>query len=249
MRFTFITLFPEFIKQATEFSIIKRAIDSGRIEVAWVNPRDFTEDKHNTVDDTPFGGGAGMVLKVEPFYLAIQQAKKSMPNAKVIALCPGGTTFSQHKANELAHEYEEAIFLCGHYEGFDERIFCWVDEIISIGDYVLTGGELPALVVLDAVARLIPGVLGKLESTVEESFSDNLLEYAQYTRPVEFKGMIVPPVLREGNHSLIGKWRRKDALKKTLDSRPDLLRRVNLKKEDMALFHEIFDEAKGEKNV
>ena len=211
MNFLFITLFPEFIEQATSFSIIKRAVEQGLLTVSCINPRDFTHDKHKTVDDTPFGGGVGMVLKVEPFAAAIREAKSLLPNAAVVALCPGGNTLNQSIVEKLAESGHDLIFLCGHYEGFDERIFALVDERISIGDYVLTGGELPALVVMDAVARYIPGVLGKEESASEESFSEGLLEYPQYTRPVVFEGLEVPEVLRGGNHALIKEWRRKEA--------------------------------------
>lgn len=232
MNFLFITLFQEFIEQATCFSIIKRAVEQGLLTVSCINPRDFTHDKHKTVDDTPFGGGVGMVLKVEPFVAAIKEAKRLLPNAAVIALCPGGVTLNQNIVEQFAESGRDLIFLCGHYEGFDERIFAWVDEKISIGDYVLTGGELPALVVMDAVARYIPGVLGKEESAAEESFSEGLLEYPQYTRPVVFEGMEVPAVLRGGNHALIKEWRRKEALRATYQHRPDLLNKAVLDKED-----------------
>lgn len=161
MRFLFITLFPEQIEQAAGHSIIKRAVDAGLVEVSCINPRDFATDRHRTVDDTPFGGGAGMVLKPEPMVAAIRMAKQQLPAARVIAMCPGGRTLKQEIVEEYAGSGQDLILVCGHYEGFDERIFNWVDEKLSIGDYVLTGGELPALIVMDAVARFIPGVLGK----------------------------------------------------------------------------------------
>lgn len=223
MKFLFITLFPEQIEQAASHSILKRAVAKGLIEVSCINPRDFTYDNHRTVDDTPFGGGAGMVLKPEPMVAAIRKAKEQLPNARVIAMCPGGRTLKQNIVEEYAHSGQDFIFVCGHYEGFDERIFHWVDEKLSIGDYVLTGGEMPALIVMDAIARFIPGVLGKLVSAEDDSFSTGLLEYPQYTRPVDFEGHVVPDVLRSGNHALINSWRLKESLKATYFIRPDLL--------------------------
>lgn len=223
MKFLFITLFPEQIEQAASHSILKRAAAKGLIEVSCINPRDFTYDNHRTVDDTPFGGGAGMVLKPEPMVAAIRKAKEQLPNARVIAMCPGGRTLKQNIVEEYAHSGQDFIFVCGHYEGFDERIFHWVDEKLSIGDYVLTGGEMPALIVMDAIARFIPGVLGKLVSAEDDSFSTGLLEYPQYTRPVDFEGHVVPDVLRSGNHALINSWRLKESLKATYFIRPDLL--------------------------
>lgn len=223
MKFLFVTLFPEQIEQAAGHSILQRAVKHGYIEVLCVNPRDFTHDVHRTVDDTPFGGGAGMVMKPEPVVAAIRKAKQLAPNALVVAMCPGGKTLNQSLVERYASGDRDIIFVCGHYEGFDERIFAWVDEKLSIGDYVLTGGELPALVVMDAVARFIPGVLGKFDSAVEDSFSTGLLEYPQYTRPVNFEGLVVPEVLRSGNHLLIKNWRFKEAVKATYFNRPDLL--------------------------
>ena len=246
MRFLFITLFPEQIEQAAGHSIIKRAVDAGLVEVSCINPRDFATDRHRTVDDTPFGGGAGMVLKPEPMVAAIGMAKQQLPAARVIAMCPGGRTLKQDIVEEYARSGQDLILVCGHYEGFDERIFNWVDEKLSIGDYVLTGGELPALIVMDAVARFIPGVLGKMASAVEDSFSTGLLEYPQYTRPVEFEGLEVPEVLRNGNHALINRWRRKEALKATYLHRPDLL--AELGKEDVLLLNEIKQELAGDHN-
>ena len=189
-----------------------------------------------------------MVLKVEPFAEAIKEAKRLLPNAAVVALCPGGNTLNQKIVEQFAEAGRDLIFLCGHYEGFDERIFAWVDEKISIGDYVLTGGELPALVLMDAVARYIPGVLGKEESASEESFSEGLLEYPQYTRPVVFGGMEVPEVLRGGNHALIKEWRRKEALRATYKNRPDLLNKAALNKDDGKLLLAVIKETKGENN-
>ena len=229
MKFLFITLFPEQIEQAAGHSIIQRAVNKGLVEISCINPREFTHDVHRTVDDTPFGGGAGMVLKPEPMVAAIREAKEQLPNARVIAMCPGGRTLKQSIVEEYAHCGQDFIFVCGHYEGFDERIFHWVDEKLSIGDYVLTGGEMPALIVMDAIARFIPGVLGKLVSAEEDSFSTGLLEYPQYTRPVNFEGLEVPEVLRGGNHALIAAWRLQESLEATYFLRPDLLTEEQLR--------------------
>lgn len=223
MKFCFVTLFPEQIQQAASHSILHRAAKAGLIEVSCINPRDFTHDKHRTVDDTPFGGGAGMVLKPEPMVAAIRLAKEHLPNARVIAMCPGGRTLKQSIVEEYATCGQDFIFVCGHYEGFDERIFNWVDEKLSIGDYVLTGGEMPAIIVMDAISRFIPGVLGKFASAEEDSFSNGLLEYPQYTKPAEFEGMVVPEVLRNGNHALIAEWRYQKSLVATYLQRPELL--------------------------
>ena len=229
MKFLFVTLFPEQIEQAANHSIIQRAVNKGLVEISCINPREFTHDVHRTVDDTPFGGGAGMVLKPEPMVAAIRKAKEQLPNARVIAMCPGGRTLKQSIVEEYSHCGQDFIFVCGHYEGFDERIFNWVDEKLSIGDYVLTGGEMPALIVMDAIARFIPGVLGKLVSAEEDSFSTGLLEYPQYTRPVNFEGFEVPEVLRGGNHALIAAWRLQESLKATYFLRPDLLTEEQLR--------------------
>ena len=229
MKFLFITLFPEQIEQAASHSILQRAVSKGLIQVSCINPRDFTYDNHRTVDDTPFGGGAGMVLKPEPIVTAIRKAKEQLPNARVIAMCPGGRTLKQSIVEEYAHCGQNFIFVCGHYEGFDERIFHWVDEKLSIGDYVLTGGEMPAIIVMDAISRFIPGVLGKLVSAEDDSFSTGLLEYPQYTRPVDFEGFQVPEVLRGGNHALINDWRLQQSLKATYLLRPDMLTEEQLR--------------------
>lgn len=249
MKFVFITLFPEQIAAAVSHSILKRAREAGLLTVECVNPRDFSADRHHSVDDTPFGGGAGMVLRPEPVVEAIRLARELVPGAPVIALSPGGDTFRQALAEEWAARESGLIFVCGHYEGFDERIYHWVDRKISIGDFVLTGGELPALLILDAVSRFVPGVLGKQISAEEDSFSSGLLEYPQYTRPVEYEGLEVPEVLRSGNHGLIARWRRKEALKATLRLRPDLLP-AEPDREDARLLREIREEAaEGDKIV
>lgn len=241
MKLLFITLFPEFIKSNFSYSILARAKGKGVIEDLYLNPRDFATDKHKTVDDEPFGGGFGMVLKAEPFIKAIHEAKNILPHAKVILLSPDGKVFKQSLAQKLSEE-KELIFVCGHYEGFDERIKNFVDCSISIGDYVLTGGEPAAMVISDAVCRLLPGVLGKLESTQAESFSDDLLEYPQYTRPAKSDFGDVPEVLLSGNHANIARWRRKKMLENTYIKRPELLDKVNLQLEDKKLLDEIVAE-------
>ncbi|MDY6303898.1 MAG: tRNA (guanosine(37)-N1)-methyltransferase TrmD [Succiniclasticum sp.] len=244
MKFIFITLFPEQIEAAGRHSMIKRGLDAGLLELECVNPRDFSRDKHRSVDDTPFGGGVGMVLKPEPMVEAIRLARQKLPGAPVLAMSPGGVTFSQSLAEQWARQEAGLIFVCGHYEGFDERVYHYVDAKVSVGDYVLTGGELPALLIMDAVSRFVPGVLGKLASAEEDSFSSGLLEYPQYTRPVDFEGLVVPEVLRNGNHQLIAQWRRKESLRATLRRRPDLLP-TPLSKADAKLLAEIRSEEKG----
>lgn len=241
MKLLFITLFPALIEDNFSYSILKRAREAGIIEVSTINPRDFTLDRHHTVDDAPFGGGAGMVLKAQPFIAAIQAAKALLPAALVIMLCPGGRQFSQTIAESYT-ENTELIFVCGHYEGFDERIKLFVDQSVSIGDYILTGGELAALVLSDAICRLLPGVLGKIESTELESFSSQLLEHPQYTRPAKAEFGDVPEVLLSGDHAKIARWRRKEMLQKTFCQRPDLLRAASLQPEDGQLLLEIINE-------
>ncbi len=210
---------------------MKRAQEKKLLTIETVNPRDFAQDKHQMVDDYPFGGGAGMVLKPEPMFAAVESLKTS-GKKRVLLMCPSGQPFTQEKAKELA-QYDELIFLCGHYEGFDARITDnLVDEAISIGDYVLTGGEIPAMVVIDAVARMLNGVLGSGESAIGDSFYNGLLEYPQYTRPREFRGMSVPEILLSGDHAKIKKWRHNESLKKTFLNRPDLLEKTTLSADD-----------------
>ena len=206
-------------------SIIKRAVDNGILKINFTQLRDFAFDKHRQVDDSPFGGGSGMVLKPEPMYRAVRHVLASNENLsrKIIITDPAGKTFNQDKAKDLA-TFERLIFICGHYEGFDARIYDLADEIISIGDYVLTGGELPAMVIVDAVARMLPGVLGSAESAETDSFFDGILSFPQYTRPRDFEGKVVPEVLLSGNHAEIKKWRMEQALKITKTNRPDLLK-------------------------
>ncbi len=202
-------------------SILKRAQENKLIEFSIVNFRDFSTNKHKTVDDTPFGGGSGMVLSVEPIYLAL---KSIAGNTRKILMSPQGKTFNQNKAKELLKE-EHLVFVCGHYEGFDERVYEFVDEEISLGDFVMTGGEVAALAMIDAIVRMIPGVLGSQESYEKDSFFDNYLDYPQYTKPREFMGLKVPEVLLSGNHAEIEKWRNEMREKKTSEKRPDLLKK------------------------
>ena len=226
MLIDIITLFPEMFTGVFGESIIKRAVDKNILQIRFTQLRDFAFDKHRQVDDSPFGGGAGMVLKPEPVYRAVRDVlSKSDKNIsrKVIITDPSGEIFTQAKAKELA-ELEQIIFVCGHYEGFDARIYDLADELISIGDYVLTGGELPAMVIVDAVARMLPNVLGSAESATTDSFFDGLLGFPQYTRPREFEGKTVPDVLLSGNHAEIKKWREVQALNLTRTRRPDLLK-------------------------
>jgi tRNA (guanine37-N1)-methyltransferase len=223
MEFTVLTLFPEFMDAFFSNGVIGRAIDKEIIQGKAVNIRDFSTDRHNTVDDRPYGGGSGMVMKPEPLEDAIAAAKKTAPNAKVICMSPQGTPFTQEKACELAQKTQGLIFVCGRYEGIDERVYArQVDEEISMGDFVMTGGEVAAMAIIDSVARMIPGVLGSESSSQSDSFIDLRLEHAQYTRPETFKNMAVPGILLSGNHEKIRQWRKKSALIRTFMKRPDL---------------------------
>lgn len=222
MKFDVLTLFPEMFKSLEE-SIIGKAKEKNLIDINLINIRDFSKDKHKKVDDTPYGGGAGMVMKADVVYDAFKSIKQD--NAKVIYLTPQGKTLNQKKVEELSKE-SHLILLCGHYEGIDQRIIdLIVTDEVSIGDYVLTGGELPALIMIDSISRLIPGVLSQNESFEEESFKDDLLEYPHYTRPREFMGMKVPDVLLSGNHQNIEKWRLEESKKITKLRRPDLYKK------------------------
>lgn len=220
MRIDIITLFPEFFEGLKTHSIVGRAIGSGRVELYTHNLRDYASDNYKSVDDHPYGGGVGMVLKVDVMHKAITDVKK-VNNGKVILLTPQGEVWTQSRARDLAKE-EDLILIAGHYEGYDERIRDFVDLEISIGDYVLTGGEIPAMVLTDSIARLLPGVLGHDESSVEESHSKGLLEYPQYTRPPEYNGKKVPEILLSGNHPEIVKWRKVQSMERTQKRRPDL---------------------------
>jgi len=222
MKIDVLTLFPAMFTGPLDESIVKRAREAGLLDLKIHNLRDWTHDRHKTVDDRPFGGGPGMLLKVEPLFEAIESLQRE--STRVILLSPSGRKFDQATARELA-QLDDLLLVCGSYEGFDERVReTLADDELSIGDYVLTNGALPAMVVIDAVARLLPGVLGDDESSHDESFSHGLLEYPQYTRPAEFRGMKVPEVLLSGNHAEIEKWRREQARLRTESQRPDLLK-------------------------
>ncbi|GIP21394.1 tRNA (guanosine(37)-N1)-methyltransferase TrmD [Paenibacillus sp. J22TS3] len=248
MRVDVLTLFPEMFDGVFHSSILGKAQEKGIIALNAVNFRAYSESKHGTVDDTPYGGGGGMVLKPEPIFRAVEELlsqedaepdKASKRPARVILMCPQGEQFTQKKAEELAQE-DRLLFICGHYEGYDERIReHLVTDELSVGDYVLTGGELPAMVVIDSVARLLPGVLGNETSAVTDSFSTGLLEYPHYTRPAEFRGYKVPDILLSGHHANVADWRRKEALRRTWQRRPDLLEKIELSKKDLQWLEEI----------
>lgn len=222
-RFHILTLFPEMVMDGLNTSIIGRAIEAGLLEINAVNIRDYSTNKHMKVDDYPYGGGAGLVMQPEPVYRAYKDLEKDMKKKpRVVYLTPQGTTFHQEMAKELAKE-EELVFLCGHYEGIDERVLEEiVTDYVSIGDYVLTGGELPAMVMIDSISRLVPGVLHNDDSAGDESFENGLLEYPQYTRPPVFLDKEVPEVLLSGHHENIRKWRHEQSVKRTKERRPDL---------------------------
>jgi tRNA (guanine37-N1)-methyltransferase len=219
--FTVITIFPRMFDSALGHSILKRAQERGLIEIAFIDPRQYTTDRHHSVDDTPYGGGEGMVMKPEPLVAAIEAARNKAPQARVVLLTPQGRVFDQATARRLSLEHE-IVLVCGRYEGIDERVKAFVDEEISIGDYTLSGGEPAAMVVIDAVARLVPGVLSNESSVLDESFVEDALEYPQYTRPEDFRGMKVPPILLSGDHERIRRWRREQSLNLTRTRRPDL---------------------------
>jgi tRNA (guanine37-N1)-methyltransferase len=235
MKFSVLTLFPEMFAGFASSGVIGRGIERGVLEFSATNIRDFTTDRHKTVDDTPYGGGAGMVMKVEPLVAAVESALERMPGSRFIILSPSGVPLTQKLAWELSRE-EGIVLLCGRYEGIDERVVELFDaETVSIGDYVLTGGEVAAMVLLDSVGRLVPGVLGSDESAVDESFSNGLLEYPQYTRPPEFRGLKVPEILLSGNHAAIANWRREMAIRKTAAVRGELLDNASLTARERAL--------------
>ena len=223
MNFYVLTLFPDMIMDGLRTSITGRAMEAGLIHIEAVNIRDFTKDKHKHVDDYPYGGGAGMVMQAEPVYNAYQYlCEKTEKKLKVVYMTPQGRTFTQKVAEEFAVE-DDLVLLCGHYEGIDERVLeLIVTDYVSIGDFVLTGGELPAMAIIDTVSRLVPGVLNNDDSAEIESFHDDLLEYPQYTRPVEFMGKKVPDVLLSGNHKLINEWRLEQSISRTKEHRPDM---------------------------
>jgi tRNA (guanine37-N1)-methyltransferase len=243
MKYGVITIFPEIFHAYLNEGILKKALQKELIEVHIHNLRDFARDKHRTVDDYPYGGGSGMVMKPEPFFDAVETLYPEASQRRVIMLNPAGKRFNHAMAVELSQETKQLLFLCGRYEAIDERVKTGlIDDEISIGDYILTGGELPALVIIDAVTRLIPGVLGNNQSTEAESFSWGILDYPHYTRPPLFRDMTVPEILLSGNHKDIIQWRRKEALRRTLERRPDLIETTNLSSDDHTLLHEIKEE-------
>jgi len=242
VKIDILTLFPNMVKGPLKESILKRAQKKRLVRINVLDIRSFTHNRHRTADDAPYGGGAGMVLKPELIFEAVEFIKSKVQNprskAKVILMTPQGERFDQGMAKRMAKE-KHLIFICGHYEGIDERVKRIVTDEISIGDYVLTGGELASLVVIDALVRLIPGVLGKEESIICDSFYSGLLDYPHYTRPEEYRKMRVPSVLLSGNHERIARWKRKEALRRTLKRRPDLLEEIKVSNEDRRLIKEI----------
>ena len=240
MRCDVLTLFPEMVEAVLDASILKRAREKGLLDVRAVNLRDYAEGRHRITDDSPYGGGAGMVLKPEPIFQAVEAIRAQGDEIRLVMLSPQGRPFTQAMAEEFAKESRRVVFLCGHYEGIDERVRIGLaPEELSVGDYVLTGGELAALIVVDASARLIPGVLGDQQSAAADSFSGSLLDYPQYTRPPVFRGMDVPEVLLSGNHQAIQAWRRAQAIRNTYDKRPDLLGQATLTPEDRRVLNEV----------
>lgn len=245
MQIDILTLFPEMFPNVLNSSILQRAQDKGAMNYRLINFREYTDNKHHKVDDYPYGGGAGMVLAPQPVFDAVEAIttnKQTKP--RIVLMCPQGEPFTQAKAEELAQE-EHLIFICGHYEGFDERIRTHLatDEI-SIGDYILTGGELGAMVVIDSVVRLLPGVLGNEQSAPADSFSMGLLEHPHYTRPANFRGLTVPDVLLSGNHAKINEWRKKESLRRTYERRKDLLANIELSPAEKKMLEEIIQEEK-----
>ncbi len=238
MRIKIVTLFPQMFENFKSTSVVGRAIEKGYVSIECVDFREYSLDKHHHVDDTPYGGGAGMVLRCDIIDRCLEDIKTD--KSHILLMSPQGKTFNQEIANRLAKE-EEIIIVCGHYEGFDERIRSYVDEEISVGDFVLTGGEIPAMAISDSVIRLLDGAIRK-ESFTDDSFYNGLLEYPQYTRPLEYKGEVVPEVLQNGNHEHIRKYRLKEALRKTYLRRPDLLEGRNFSKEELILLDEIKEE-------
>ena len=239
-RFDIVTIFPSIINAYLGESILKRAVRNGLLDVKVYDIRDYTTDKHRTVDDYPYGGGSGMVMKIEPMFNALKAIGADGEERRKILLSPQGRTYNQDVAEELLQEGKRILLICGRYEGIDERVReTLIDEELSIGDYVMTGGELASLVIIDSVARLCPGVLGDDDSSKEESFTWGILDYPHYTRPPEFMGQVVPGMLLSGNHAKIAEWRRKEALKRTLENRPDLLKKAALSAEDKKMLQEL----------
>ncbi len=245
MDFVVLTLFPELMDSFFSHGMISRGIEKKLMTGKSINIRDFSTDRHNTVDDRPYGGGSGMVMKPEILQAAILHAKKKNPGFKVILMSPQGSKFNQKKAEGFAAQCKGLIFVCGRYEGIDERVFTnHIDEEISIGDYVMTGGEVASMVIIDSTARLIPGVLGSQESYKSDSFTNDRLEYAQYTRPEEFEDLKVPQILMSGNHEKIRQWRKKSSLQRTFLKRPDLLEKKDLDEEEQIIIRQWVKELK-----
>ena len=245
MDFVVLTLFPELMDSFFSHGMISRGIEKKLMTGKSINIRDFSTDRHNTVDDRPYGGGSGMVMKPEVLQAAILHVKKNNPGFKVLLMSPQGSRFNQEKALGYAAQCKGLIFVCGRYEGIDERVFTnHIDEEISIGDYVMTGGEVASMVIIDSTARLIPGVLGSQESYKSDSFTNDRLEYAQYTRPEEFEDLKVPKVLLSGNHEKIRQWRKKSSLQRTFLKRPDLLKKNNLDEEEKIIIRQWVKELK-----
>lgn len=241
MKIDVLSLFPNMFTALQE-SMIGKALENNIVDLQITDFRDYSHDKHHHVDDTPYGGGAGMLLEPQPIFRAMDHINEQDPNYKrVILLDPAGRTFDQQFASELAHE-DHLVFICGHYEGYDERIRSLVTDEVSLGDYVITGGELGAMVMIDAIVRLLPGVLGNDTSAKTDSFADGLLEYPQYTRPAEYRGMRVPEVLMSGNHQLIAQWRMRESLRRTLQRRPDLLKKATLTTEQKHILAELVND-------
>lgn len=241
MKIDILTLFPEMFESPFDHSILKRAQENNLLQIQTINIRDYSQNKHRTVDDTPYGGGAGMVMAAEPLFQCFDHLKELRGGqlGRVIMMCPQGEPFNQEYAKELSTA-EHLVFVCGHYEGIDERVReSLITDEISIGDYVLTGGELPAMVVVDAIARMIPGVLGVAASAEEDSFYNGLLEHPHYTKPRVYRGHEVPDILLSGHHENIRKWRRRQSLLRTLERRPDLLEQVELTPEDRKVLKEL----------
>jgi len=239
MRFDILSIFPEMFAPLINYGIIGRAVKGGLIEINLVNIRDFGEGPHLMTDDRPFGGGDGMVMKPEPIFRALESIPRAKGDRKVILLTPQGQLFDQAIARRLT-KLKQIVLVCGRYEGVDERVrSTYVDMELSIGDYILTGGELPAMIIVEVVSRLVPGVLGGVRSNLEESFEDYLLEYPQYTRPRVFQGEAVPSVLLSGDHGRIQLWRRSQSIKRTLERRPDLLEKTHLSEMDKSILEEL----------
>ena len=242
MRIRVLTIFPDQFESFLRHPLTARAIEKQLLDLEIIDLKEYADGSFRHIDDSPFGGGAGMILRCEPVFRALAACRTD--SSRVIAFTPGGTVYNQRHARRLLKE-EDLIFICGHYEGFDARIEELADEVISIGDYVLTGGELPTMVMVDAIARMLPGVLGSEESAPTDSFYHGLLEYPQYTRPRDYHGRVVPEVLFSGDHAKIAAWRRREALRLTFERRPDLLEKAELTEDDRALLQELKTQQKS----